>query len=79
MDTYKFANCDGDEFNVEFSFIDEARAFACIADLWFMGKVESESKNEAINKGLAWCIKESYPIKEIKADDVLSTIGIIKL
>lgn len=42
-------------------------------------EVESESKNEAINKGLAWCIKESYPIKEIKADDVLSTIGIIKL
>lgn len=42
-------------------------------------EVESESKNEAINKGLVWCIKESYPIKEIKADDVLSTIGIIKL
>ena len=42
-------------------------------------EVESESKNEAINKGLAWSIKESYPIKEIKADDVLSTIGIIKL
>ena len=42
-------------------------------------EVESENKNEAINKGLTWCIKESYPIKEIKADDVLSTIGIIKL
>ena len=42
-------------------------------------ELESESKNEAINKSLAWCIKESYPIKEIKADDILSTIGIIKL
>ncbi len=42
-------------------------------------ELESESKNEAINKSLVWCIKESYPIKEIKADDILSTIGIIKL
>ena len=42
-------------------------------------EVESENKSDAINKSLAWCIKESYPIKEIKADDVLSTIGIIKL
>ena len=42
-------------------------------------EVESESKNEALNKSLIWCIKEDYPIKEIKADDILSTIGIIKL
>ena len=42
-------------------------------------EVQSESKNEAINKGLIWCIKESYLIKEIKADDILSTIGIIEL
>ena len=42
-------------------------------------EVESESKNEALNKSLTWCIKEAYPIKEIKADDILSTIGIIEL
>ena len=42
-------------------------------------EVESENKSDAINKSLVWCIKEAYPIKEIKADDVLTTIGIIKL